>query len=148
MIFECIFGVTNHYNQMTRYCYAIGKDRFGPYTVHELQIKKIARDTLVWHDELKDWVYAASIQELSVLFSPPVAASISIPVENKRKKLKAWFFIVLMVAALFTCMVFLLVKSKGLRNSRYEPAYPLFLYSSPVSSWISSCGSGFTGGVF
>jgi GYF domain 2 len=49
---------------MPEYYYLEGITKHGPYSLEELQLKKLAPDTLVWHATLKDWVKAAELAEL------------------------------------------------------------------------------------
>jgi len=51
---------------MPEYYYLEGITKYGPYSLEELQLKKLAPDTLVWHATLKDWVKAAELAELYV----------------------------------------------------------------------------------
>lgn len=64
---------------MSQFYYTDGKERFGPFTMQELQSKNLTPETLVWKEGLVDWVPARNLAELEQLFSsfsnypPPVA---------------------------------------------------------------------------
>ena len=52
-----------------------GTERLGPFTLEELQERKLTRETPVWYHELLDWQSAGTIPELRALFSmtpPPI----------------------------------------------------------------------------
>lgn len=49
---------------MSQYYYTDGHERFGPYTLEELNGRGLTRETLVWKDGLQDWVPAAQLPEL------------------------------------------------------------------------------------
>lgn len=58
---------------MKKFFYMDGSNSVGPFSIEELQEKKISRDTHVWFQELGEWKEAGGIPELKELFtlSPP-----------------------------------------------------------------------------
>ena len=57
---------------MKQYYYAENGQQFGPFTIEELSVKKIKKETLVWYDGLGNWVSAGNVDELkSILVSTP-----------------------------------------------------------------------------
>ena len=53
------------------YWVIINNQRLGPLPVEELKNLNIQRDTLVWHEGLRDWSRAASLPELSDIVPAP-----------------------------------------------------------------------------
>jgi len=53
---------------MSKYYYTDGKERFGPFSLEELGVKKISKETLVWMEGLTDWIPAGNLAELQSLF--------------------------------------------------------------------------------
>ena len=51
-------------------CYFIkdGDNELGPFTIKQLRIKSIKRDTLVWFAGLHEWTSAGQVHELKELF--------------------------------------------------------------------------------
>ncbi len=45
-----------------------GSEETGPYTIEELKLQGITRDTPVWREELPDWLNAGDLPELNALF--------------------------------------------------------------------------------
>jgi hypothetical protein len=48
---------------MTEYYYSDGNAKHGPYTFEQIQAKRLTADTLVWHDNLPDWMRIAELPE-------------------------------------------------------------------------------------
>ena len=68
---------------MAQYYYTDGKERYGPFSLEELQLKNITPTTLVWKEGMADWMPASQLSELTVppasnLFSTPDIPPISI----------------------------------------------------------------------
>lgn len=42
----------------------------GPFTIDQLKLKQLNKDSQVWHAALKGWTPAGNIFELKVLFEP------------------------------------------------------------------------------
>lgn len=61
---------------MQKYYYNDGVNRFGPFTMEELQAKNISAATPVWYDGLPNWTPAGELEELKSLFASaaPTAA--------------------------------------------------------------------------
>lgn len=53
---------------MKKYFYTDGTEKFGPFTLEELQAKSITPTTLVWYEGLADWQEARSVIEVQTLF--------------------------------------------------------------------------------
>jgi Interferon-induced transmembrane protein/GYF domain 2 len=70
---------------MSQYYYTDGKERFGPFSVEELQDKNLTPDTLVWKEGLVDWVPARNLQDLQSLFdmSAPFPPPVGMPLSNQ-----------------------------------------------------------------
>ena len=60
---------------MQKYYYNDGVDRFGPFTLEELQTKNITPATPVWYDGLPNWTPAGELEELKLLFGGAAAAA-------------------------------------------------------------------------
>jgi hypothetical protein len=58
---------------MTEYYYSEGNAKHGPYTFEEIQAKKLKPDTLVWHDNLPDWMRVAELPEFRMGVTHPKA---------------------------------------------------------------------------
>jgi len=57
---------------MKLYYYSENGLQFGPFTIEELAIKNLKKETLVWYEGLDDWVSACKVDELkSILASTP-----------------------------------------------------------------------------
>lgn len=46
-----------------------GKVQLGPFSLHELKLQNIKKDTPVWHEGMQDWTLARQVPELQELFS-------------------------------------------------------------------------------
>ncbi len=59
---------------MKKYFYSDGTNSFGPFTLEELKLENIQRDTLIWYQGMKEWAKAEAVSELAELFElvPPV----------------------------------------------------------------------------
>lgn len=60
---------------MKKYYYTDGANSFGPFTLEELQEKKIGRETKIWFEGSADWQPAGNLPELFDLFKsvpPPI----------------------------------------------------------------------------
>lgn len=60
---------------MQKYYYNDGVDRFGPFTIEELQAKNISPATPVWYDGLPNWTPAGELEELKSIFSGAAAVT-------------------------------------------------------------------------
>jgi predicted negative regulator of RcsB-dependent stress response len=68
---------------MKHYFYAENDQKFGPFTIEELETKRLKKSTLVWTEGMSDWASADSITELKeILISEPP------PLPKKRKEQK------------------------------------------------------------
>jgi GYF domain 2 len=54
----------------------------GPFDIETLKHKNIQRDTLVWFDELGQWVTAKEIEELEFLFENTTTPNKNIEINN------------------------------------------------------------------
>ncbi len=60
---------------MKKYFYSDGTKTLGPFSIDDLKEEEIARETMIWFQELDEWKKADEIQELGDLFSltpPPI----------------------------------------------------------------------------
>lgn len=69
---------------MQKYHYNDGVNRYGPFTLEELQAKNITAATPIWYDGLPEWTPAGQLEELKSILtaaipeaSPPAAETIS-----------------------------------------------------------------------
>ncbi len=46
---------------MKKYYYSYGNNQYGPFTLEELKLKGIAKDTLIWYEGLENWKPAGEI---------------------------------------------------------------------------------------
>jgi hypothetical protein len=81
---------------MTKYYIVIDGSQQGPFSLEELQAKKIASSTLVWNEDLDNWTEAKDIEELKPVLKkapPPIPQPVVKPlkveaeISNKREKL-------------------------------------------------------------
>ena len=58
---------------MKHYYYADNDQQFGPFTIEELEIKRLKKSTLIWTEGMQSWATADSINELKeiVISEPP-----------------------------------------------------------------------------
>lgn len=58
---------------MQKYFYTDGANNFGPFTLEELRLKNITRETQVWFQGMSNWESAGNVPELNELFKlvPP-----------------------------------------------------------------------------
>ena len=55
---------------MTQYYYTDGKERYGPFSIEQLQERNITPETLVWKEGMADWLPAKQLSELDLLLTP------------------------------------------------------------------------------
>lgn len=63
---------------MQKYFYTDGTNNFGPFTLEELRLKNITRETNVWFQGMSTWAPAGNVPELNDLFKlvpPPKGSS-------------------------------------------------------------------------
>jgi hypothetical protein len=61
---------------MKKYYYSDGIEKFGPFTIEELQGYDIKSDTMMWAEGMEDWKPAGQMPQIAMLFdlsSPPPA---------------------------------------------------------------------------
>lgn len=66
-----------------KYYVIIDNEQLGPYSLEELKIKKINKNTLVWTNGFEDWIPAKMVEELQLLVDsvpPPIPKQKEIPV--------------------------------------------------------------------
>ena len=97
---------------MRKYFYTDGKNKFGPFTLDELQAENIDRETKVWFQELDDWKPAGDVTELIDIFQsvpPPLSQTGSINDTHNNtsnsKPPKTWLIESILVT-LFCCLPF------------------------------------------
>ncbi|HUR32111.1 MAG TPA: CD225/dispanin family protein [Saprospiraceae bacterium] len=54
---------------MAQYYYTDGTERYGPFTIEQLQERNITGETLVWKEGMADWLPAKDVLELESLLS-------------------------------------------------------------------------------
>jgi hypothetical protein len=67
---------------MVEYYYSINNTKFGPYSLEELVQQNLAPETLIWHNQLPQWVKLSEIPELQktlLIKTPP-------PIPDKNEK--------------------------------------------------------------
>jgi len=71
-----------------KYFIASGKDHLGPFSMSELQAKKLNPDTLIWSEDLGRWTKATEITELKdyVIHIPPPTP---IQISNEEHKIES-----------------------------------------------------------
>ena len=95
---------------MKKYFYTDGTNNFGPFTLEELQEKRITRETKVWFQELDEWKSAGEIPELTTVFqlSPPPITKANYnrmgSIDNQKPP-KTWL-VESILATLFCCLPF------------------------------------------
>jgi hypothetical protein len=78
---------------MQKYYYNDGANRFGPFTIEELQAKNISADTPIWYDGMSNWVKAGELEELKSILNRAATAIIfnteqSKPAEEVKQEIK------------------------------------------------------------
>lgn len=63
---------------MAQYYYTDGKERYGPFTIEQLQERNITPETLVWKEGMADWLPARQIDELQSLLIPGAGPSVPV----------------------------------------------------------------------
>lgn len=61
---------------MAQYYYTDGKERYGPFTIEQLQERNITPETLVWKEGMADWLPARQVDELQSLLTPSSGPSV------------------------------------------------------------------------
>lgn len=80
---------------MIEYYYSDGDTKHGPYTFEEMQAKKLGSGTLVWHDNLPDWIRITELPEFRRAVGappkapPPLPAAGATPVYSSKNTAKA-----------------------------------------------------------
>lgn len=80
---------------MKKYYLHNGTEQVGPFSIEELMVKNIKKDTEVWHEGISDWKTAENIDELKELFKltspPPIKKkeTSKLPPINKPKQEKS-----------------------------------------------------------
>ena len=68
---------------MRNYYAHLGDNQEGPFSLDELKLKKISKETLVWYEGLEEWIAASKVEDLKDLFisiPPPFnKQSINVP---------------------------------------------------------------------
>jgi hypothetical protein len=59
---------------MTYYFIKDGDNETGPFTVQQLKLKLIQKDTLVWSAGIQEWTNAGQVYELKELFTPKLSS--------------------------------------------------------------------------
>lgn len=81
---------------MTKYYIVIDGSQQGPFSLEEIQAKKISSSTLVWTEEMDNWTEAKDIEELKIVVKkapPPIPQPVEKPlkveaeISKKREKL-------------------------------------------------------------
>ena len=63
---------------MKKYFYSDGNEKHGPLSLDELKQENIAKDTLIWFEELDDWTPASDLEEMIPILElrpPPILAT-------------------------------------------------------------------------
>lgn len=85
----------------------------GPFTLEELRIKGVTRETLVWSDGFEDWKAAGLAEDLQELFKtvpPPIKRTLPSGLsQSKLEDDKASFFSENKSKILLVSMIFLIV---------------------------------------
>lgn len=72
---------------MKKYYLHDGENQDGPFDIEELKLKKIKKDTPIWHEGIDDWTDAGKIEGLKPIFasSPPdfKPSKFSEPIQKK-----------------------------------------------------------------
>jgi hypothetical protein len=75
---------------MKKYHYSDGENHFGPFSIEELKVVKISKETMIWFEGLDNWIAAGEVEELKDLFKsipPPLNINKQPPpLINKTKK--------------------------------------------------------------
>ena len=71
---------------MTTYFIKAGDCESGPFTIDQLKLQSINKETQVWHAAIKGWAYAGNLCELKDLFE----TKLSLPSFAKSKLNKIW----------------------------------------------------------
>jgi hypothetical protein len=111
---------------MKKYFYMDGSNSLGPFSIEELQEKKISRETHVWFHELGEWKEAGVVPELNELFTllpPPFLKQnkeLNIALVPQNMKTNMDIFIFIAIAFWFFNLLVMFVIQK-LVDKWYEP---------------------------
>jgi hypothetical protein len=110
----------------------------GPFTIDELKIKGVKRDSPIWFEGLSEWTSAGNIDELKVLFtsSPPhfipeqvTETSYVFPAPPKKKKrVLPWVLLILLV--IVTASAIIIPKIQRENDKASFRNYPNFYISA------------------
>ncbi len=66
---------------MKKYFYSDGKEKHGPLSLDELKQEDISKETLIWFEDLEDWMPAGDLEEMTPILelNPP-------PIDNLKEK--------------------------------------------------------------
>ena len=129
---------------MKYYFYIDNGIKNGPFNFDELREKRILKETLIWTDNLKDWVKAESLDELqNILITPPPLTPIEIVTHEKREK-NANFalnfqnqILPSLIITFFISIIFVWFLHQQIVNNEIESgAYPIYLSPSQKSNPI------------
>jgi hypothetical protein len=67
---------------MVEYYYSIDNTKLGPFSLEELVKKNLAPDTLIWHENLPEWIRKAELPEFNG--KPPLATPPEIPIKTEK----------------------------------------------------------------
>lgn len=71
---------------MTTYFIKEGDHESGPFTIDQLKLKLLNKETLVWHAALREWTSAGKIYDLKDLFDKKLSSNSIV----KSKLSKIW----------------------------------------------------------
>lgn len=105
-----------------------GQQQTGPFSIDELKLKGINRDTSVWKEGMAEWVKAGELSELSEIFSnepptykvapPPLSKSVT-PVESVKKGMSSgvkFFILIVILGGAFLIWNFFIKSSDNSEN--------------------------------
>ena len=118
--------------RMKKYFYAINEVQFGPFSLDEILIKNLDKDTLVWHEGLPDWVRLSEIPELNVKKDASLPPPIKVKGKRTRNKnsLKIFSAIAFIVVTLIATGLFLYPKWKN--EKKYEEALSIYMKTDSI----------------
>lgn len=68
------FMENNIVTENSKYFIIVNNKQSGPYSIHELKLQNLSPETLVWKEDMPEWIQAQKIDELKQLFitnTPP-----------------------------------------------------------------------------